>query len=125
MDTPYRSPEGLLSWLDIVSAPRGSRFTQTPPGRHRAKGWDDYRAFPQVSEYTLDTAGTWTRLDSDDDVEAEGCLIGGCIETLCNLAGTPYGDVKAFARAEAPKGCSCMSKPQGTMPSRSAATSTA
>ncbi|MDX6345727.1 MAG: muramoyltetrapeptide carboxypeptidase [Streptomyces sp.] len=104
MDTPYRAPEGLLSWLDIVSAPRGSRFTQTPPGRYRAKGWDDYRASPQVSEYTLDTAGTWTRLDSDDDVEAEGRLIGGCIETLCNLAGTPYGDVKAFARAEAPQG---------------------
>lgn len=104
MDTPYLVPEGLLSWLDIVTVPRGGRFTQTPPDQYRAKGWDDYRAFPQVREYTLDTAGTWTRLDGAGDVEVEGRLIGGCIETLCNLAGTPYGDVAAFARTEAPEG---------------------
>lgn len=104
MDTPYRVPEGLLSWLDIVTAQRGSRFTQTPPDRYRAEGWDDYHAFPQVNEYTLDTTGTWTRLDGVGDVEVEGRLIGGCIETLSNVAGTPYCDVAAFARAEAPEG---------------------
>ncbi len=30
--------------------------------------------------------------------------MGGCVETLCNLAGTPYLDVSAFARDEAPEG---------------------
>ncbi|MFK0237730.1 S66 family peptidase [Streptomyces vinaceus] len=104
MDTPYRVPEGLLSWLDIAAAPQGHRFTQTPPNRHRATGWDDYRAQPEVREYTLDTPGRWTRLDADGDVEVEGRLIGGCIETLCNLTGTPYLDVSAFARAESPEG---------------------
>jgi muramoyltetrapeptide carboxypeptidase len=104
MDTPYWVPEGLLSWLDIVAAPQGHPFTQSPPNRYRATGWDDYRAQPEVSEYTLDTLGSWTRLDADGDVEVEGRLIGGCIETLCNLAGTAYLDVSAFARAEAPDG---------------------
>ncbi|MFF4648780.1 S66 peptidase family protein [Streptomyces sp. NPDC001380] len=104
MDTPYRVPDGLLSWLDIAALPAGSRFAQTPPGRHRSSGWADYRLFPQVDEYTLDTPGTWTRLDGDGDVEVRGRLIGGCIETLCNVAGTPYGDVTAFARAHAPEG---------------------
>ncbi|MEV0743938.1 S66 peptidase family protein [Streptomyces sp. NPDC050273] len=104
MDTPYRAPEGLLSWLDIAAAPQGHPFTQSPPHRHRASGWDDYRARPEVSEYTLDTPGTWTRLDADGDVEVEGRLIGGCIETLCNLTGTGYLDVSAFARAHAPEG---------------------
>ncbi|MFJ6983932.1 MULTISPECIES: S66 peptidase family protein [unclassified Streptomyces] len=104
MDTPYRVPEGLLSWLDIAAAPRGHRFAQTPPNRYRATGWDDYRAQPEVCEYTLDTPGRWTRLDADGDVEVEGRLIGGCIETLCNLTGTPYLDVSAFARAESPEG---------------------
>jgi muramoyltetrapeptide carboxypeptidase LdcA involved in peptidoglycan recycling len=33
-----------------------------------------------------------------------GRLVGGCIETMCNLAGTPYGDVAAFARDHAPEG---------------------
>ncbi|MET9255697.1 S66 peptidase family protein [Streptomyces sp. NPDC003717] len=104
MDTPYRVPEGLRSWLDIVEAPSGHRFTQTPPGRHRATGFDDFAAFPDVREYPLDSAGSWTRLDGSGDVTAEGRLIGGCVETLCNLAGTDYLDVSAFARDASPDG---------------------
>lgn len=104
METPYRVPEGLLSWLDIVAAPSGHRFTQTSPGRHRAQGFDDYAVFPGIREYTLDSQGTWTRLDGGGDVEAEGRLIGGCIEMLCNLAGTPYLDVTALARSKFPEG---------------------
>ncbi|MET8298226.1 MULTISPECIES: S66 family peptidase [unclassified Streptomyces] len=106
MDTPYRAPEGLLSWLDIAAAPQGPGhpLRQTPPQRHRSTGWDDYRTRPEVREFTLDTPGRWTRLDADADVEAEGRLIGGCIETLCNLTGTGYLDVSAFARAESPEG---------------------
>lgn len=104
MDTPCRVPEGLLSWLDIAAAPQGHRFTQTPPNRHRATGRDDYRTHPDVREYTLDTPGRWIRLDGDGDVDVEGRLIGGCIEMLCNLTGTRYLDVSAFARAEAPEG---------------------
>ncbi|GAB3923442.1 LD-carboxypeptidase [Kribbella albertanoniae] len=93
MDTPYRTPEGLLSWLDIAAAQPGHQFTQTPPNRYRSTGWDEWQTQPDVSEFTLDTPGRWTRLDADGDVEVEGRLIGGCIETLCNLAGTPYLDV--------------------------------
>ncbi|MFE3166018.1 S66 peptidase family protein [Streptomyces sp. NPDC059224] len=104
MDTPYRVPDGLRPWLDIVAAPPGHRFTQTPPGRHRTSGFDDFAAFPDVREYTLDSAGAWTRLDGSGDVEAEGRLIGGCIETLCNLAGTACLDVSAFALEESPDG---------------------
>lgn len=104
MDTPCQVPEGLLSWLDIAALPERSRFTQTPPGRHRTTGWTDYAAFPTVDEYALDGVGTWTRLDGDGDIQVEGRLIGGCIETLCNVAGTPYGDVAAFARSHAPEG---------------------
>ncbi|MFD5651340.1 S66 peptidase family protein [Streptomyces sp. NPDC127039] len=104
MDTPYRTPDGLVSWLDIVSAPRGHRFTQTPPGRHRTTGWDDYALHPEVREYTLDTPGGWTRLDGGEDVEVEGRLIGGCVETLCNLTGSGCLDTSAFARTAAPEG---------------------
>ncbi|MFG2311550.1 S66 peptidase family protein [Streptomyces sp. NPDC048566] len=104
MDTPYRVPHGLLSWLDIVAAPSGHRFTQTPPGRHRTTGFDDFATSPDARTYTLDAAGTWTRLDGDGEVDVEGRLIGGCIETLCNLAGTPYLDVTAFADDMAPEG---------------------
>ncbi|MFC0542288.1 S66 family peptidase [Kutzneria chonburiensis] len=103
MDTPYRTPPGLLSWLDIVAAAPGATLTQTPPGRHRAAGHDDYQTNPEVDTFTLDQAGSWTVL-TGGDVAVEGRLIGGCIETLCNVAGTPYGNVAAFARNHAPEG---------------------
>lgn len=104
MDTPYRVPEGLLSWFDIAAAPPGWSFRQKPPGRHRTVGFDDFAAFPDVREYTLDAQGGWTRLDGTGDVEVEGRLIGGCVETLCNLAGTPCLDMPAFTRDMAPDG---------------------
>jgi muramoyltetrapeptide carboxypeptidase LdcA involved in peptidoglycan recycling len=100
MDTPYRVPEGLLSWLDIAAAPVGHRFTQTPFGEYRFGGWDDFAADPEVSEYMYNADGGWVRLDAEGDVDIEGRLIGGCIETLCNLAGTPYLDTTAFTPAE-------------------------
>ncbi|MFB4288042.1 S66 peptidase family protein [Nonomuraea sp. ATR24] len=97
MDTPYRVPDGLASWLDIVAMPPGATFTQTPPGRYRAQGFDDWQNAPGSDEFTLDTPGRWTRLDGDGDVRAEGRLIGGCVEMLCNLAGTPYLDTAPLA----------------------------
>ncbi|WP_257033683.1 S66 peptidase family protein [Streptomyces sp. Ag109_G2-15] len=100
MDTPYRTPEGLLSWLDIVAAPQGGPLSQTPPGRHRSGGWDDYVQYPGIRDLTLDAEGTWTRLDGTGDVDVEGRLIGGCIETLTNLAGTPYLNTSSFAGDE-------------------------
>jgi muramoyltetrapeptide carboxypeptidase LdcA involved in peptidoglycan recycling len=99
MDTPYGPPPGLLSWPDIVAMQPGTTFTQISPNRHRAHGRDDWATRPEVSELTLDTPGRWTRLDGGGDVEAEGRLIGGCVEMLCNLTGTPYGDTTALARA--------------------------
>jgi muramoyltetrapeptide carboxypeptidase len=104
MDTPYRAPEGLLTWLDIVAMKTGATFTQISPGRYRRSGWDDYATFPEAHEFTLDASGRWTRLDAEGAVEVEGRLIGGCIETMCNLAGTLYGDMASFARAEARDG---------------------
>lgn len=104
MDTPYDAPDGLLIWLDVVTLGAGSTFTQTSPGRYRTTGFSDYRNHPEVRDLVLDAAGRWTRLDGEGDVEAEGRLVGGCIETLCNLAGTRFADVTGFARDHAPEG---------------------
>lgn len=104
METPYQAPSGLLSWLDVVTSEPDAVLEQRPPGRHRAAGHDDWTADPGISEYTLDTPGRWRRLDAPDDVTVSGRLIGGCIEALSNLAGTPYADIPRFARSVAPDG---------------------
>lgn len=104
MDTPYAPPDGLVSWLDVVTMPTGRTFTQTSSGWHRASGFDDFAVDPGVESFTLDSEAPWTRLDGSGDVDVSGRLVGGCIETLTNLAGTPYADLSAFARSYAPDG---------------------
>lgn len=97
MDTPYRVPDGLVGWLDVVAMDPGATFTQTPPGRYRT-GFVSYREHPDDAEYALDAEGGWTRLDDlGGDLDVTGRLIGGCIETLTNLAGTRYLDPRPLA----------------------------
>lgn len=91
MDTPYEVPEQLLSWIDIASLPAGSTFRQASPGVYRVNDWDDWENQPQITKHAWNGTGTWERLDNGEgDVSIQGRLIGGCIETLTNLAGTPY-----------------------------------
>lgn len=108
MDTPYRVPEPMLPWLDVVRAEPGATLVQGAAPRYRSGGFDDYAADPGVTEYALDGPGGWTRVDDGGrdggDVRATGRLVGGCLETMSHLAGTPYGDVGAFAAAHAPEG---------------------
>ncbi len=101
MDTAYLPPDGLLHWTDVAAAT--APVTQRSPGRHRAEGWDDYQNDPGVTEMTLPDAGRWTVLDGSD-VDVTGRLVGGCIETISPLTGTPYGDVPGFGEAHAEDG---------------------
>jgi muramoyltetrapeptide carboxypeptidase len=99
-DTPYAAPDGLLHWLDLAAA--SGEVTQTSPGRTR-DGWDDYVAHPGVRRMTLDRPTRWSVLGGGD-AEVSGRLVGGCLEVVSPLAGTPYGDVPAYGRAHADDG---------------------
>ncbi|MEW2623511.1 S66 peptidase family protein [Streptomyces sp. NPDC048106] len=100
MDTPYRVPEGLVSWLDVVAAPQGEPFAQTPPGRHYTGGRPDWIGDPGMRDLPLAGNGGWRRLDGGGDLDVEGRLIGGCVETVAPLAGSPYLDTRGFAGEE-------------------------
>lgn len=105
MDTPYRVPEPLRSWLDVVTLSTGGSLIQGPATRHRRSRADSWQDDPTISEYTLDTAGSWSLLDpGPGEVRASGRLIGGCIETVSILAGTSYGDLWSFADNHASEG---------------------
>jgi len=105
MDTPYRVPKPLRSWLDVVTLPPGASLTQGPATQHRRSGFDRWQDDPTITEYTFDSAGSWSLLDPRrGDVHVSGRLIGGCIETVSVLAGTAFGDVRSFSSAQAPEG---------------------
>lgn len=104
MDTPYTVPAPLTSWLDVVTAPAGAVLTQGPSRLHRRDGFDDWVADPTPTSYTLPDQGTWTRAGSSEPFTVSGRLLGGCIETVANLAGTPEGDISGFAEQHAPEG---------------------
>lgn len=98
-DTPNVTPEGLLHWLTVASG----------PGPHRQRDSGLVAGFVRFEEDHRATAwrrsgdGCWS-LHGADRLHVTGRLVGGCIETVCNLAGTPYGDVAAFGRAHADDG---------------------
>jgi muramoyltetrapeptide carboxypeptidase LdcA involved in peptidoglycan recycling len=100
MDTPYAAPDGLLHWVDLLSAT--GEVTQRAPGRFRAT-WGDYRTTPDITTFDLDQPTDWVVVGGGD-VEVSGRLVGGCLEVLGPLAGTPYADVPAYGRAHADEG---------------------
>jgi muramoyltetrapeptide carboxypeptidase LdcA involved in peptidoglycan recycling len=98
MDTPYAAARGHLHWADAASLPAGATFTQTASPLRRQPGWDDYRGHPGVDTMTLDLPARWRGLRSEDEAASfTGRLVGGCVECLAALVGTPYGDLPAFA----------------------------
>jgi muramoyltetrapeptide carboxypeptidase len=103
LNTPYRAPGRVLTWLDIVAMPSGSSFGQSSPGMGSTVAGPDGHAIPQL---TFDRAadGAWVRLDGEDAVDVRGRLIGGCIETVRHLVGTPYGDIARFRHDQASEG---------------------
>ncbi len=99
-DSAYTAPDGLLHWVDLVAAT--GEVTQTSPGLTR-EGWDDYAGHPEVATMTLDRPARWSVLGGGD-ADVSGVLIGGCLEVVSPMAGTPYADVPAFGRAHADEG---------------------
>jgi muramoyltetrapeptide carboxypeptidase LdcA involved in peptidoglycan recycling len=99
MDTPLAPPDGLLHWTDLLAAT--GEVAQHSPGRTR-QGWGDYRE-PGTTEMVLDRPTDWVVLGGGD-VDVSGRLIGGCLEVLAPLAGTPYADLPAFGRDHAAEG---------------------
>lgn len=98
MDTPYAPAPGLMHWLDAAMS-EGGELTQTAATHRRADGWDDYIADPEVDEMALTEPTRWSLL-SGTSAAFTGPLVGGCIEVLSPLAGTPFGDVPGWARQQ-------------------------
>jgi muramoyltetrapeptide carboxypeptidase len=104
MDTPNDLPTGFASWLDLVTGAAGSTVEQTASSHVRTAPHDDWAAAPETVAEPLDAPSRWSVLGADRDVSFSGRLVGGCVETISSLRGTPFGDLGAFAATHAPEG---------------------
>ncbi|WP_310962948.1 S66 family peptidase [Nocardioides terrisoli] len=98
-DTPYRTPAGLQSWIALASGP--GPHVQRDSGR--IADWWQFQEDPHAVDWKDISTASW-RLHGAESVSATGRLIGGCIEAVANLAGTPYGDVAGFGEQHAEDG---------------------
>ncbi len=101
LETPYAAPEGLWHWVDVLEAT--GPVTQRSPGRHHVGAWDDWEGDPTIASRELAGEGRW-EVVGGGGLDVTGRLIGGCVETIAPLVGTPYGDVPALGESLAEDG---------------------
>ena len=98
-DSPYEAPEGLLKWFELLAGP--GPHTQRESGIVGA--WWPIEEDARATTWKVTGEGRWD-LHGADSLDMTGRLIGGCIETMVNIAGTPHGDVAGFGRKHADDG---------------------
>jgi muramoyltetrapeptide carboxypeptidase len=96
-DTPYAAPDGLAHWLDLAA----SVGSVTQHGSGVVADWWRFEEDAQATTWKPVGEGRWSVLGGGG-LDVTGTLVGGCVETVAPLAGTPYGDVRAFGEEHGP-----------------------
>ncbi len=95
---PTQTDALTTSVLRILGCDFEQPVVQESSPRFQTK-WIDF-ADQVDAPFNLTETTRWQRLDGRAQSSAfRGHLIGGCMDALFRLAGTPYGDVPAFVRA--------------------------
>jgi muramoyltetrapeptide carboxypeptidase len=90
VDTPNQAPFGLAHWSDLATS--DGHVRQEDSGLVATwHSFDDAR----TTDWKVVGEGRW-HLNGADTLDVRGTLIGGCTEMMAGIAGTPYGDVRAF-----------------------------
>jgi muramoyltetrapeptide carboxypeptidase len=84
--------ETTAMWEKVLSAKPGETITQTSSEKYQEK-WNHEQATPCVFHLTEDTE--WKTISNKSE-KLHGRLLGGCIDIIHHLAGTPFGDVAAY-----------------------------
>lgn len=80
-------------WKEVLSMKFDSSVSQYSSEKYQ-KEWDHEHPTPHIFNLTENTE--WKIIGSEK-VKVNGRLLGGCIDTIHHLAGTPYGNVKKFS----------------------------
>jgi muramoyltetrapeptide carboxypeptidase LdcA involved in peptidoglycan recycling len=90
--------ETTAKWIEVLTTEKGGEVIQESSAFHQ-KSWDHQNPSPMVFHLTEETE--WKTV-SGKPLKFEGRLLGGCIDVIHHLAGTPYGDVKSFREKHIP-----------------------
>ena len=101
---PAQNDALTRSALAVLGTPTGASVMQRQSEKWQSK-WTDFQTEPSIA-YALTEPTQWRCLNRPADavVSFSGRLIGGCIDTLMHLAGTPFGDVAAFIKSSSTDG---------------------
>lgn len=79
-------------WQAVLSTPRGGSIAQHSSRSYQKKGYADDSSgnIVQLNEPTV-----WKTVD-DPEVTLSGRLLGGCIDVIRHIVGTPFGNVQYF-----------------------------
>ncbi|MBP2242815.1 muramoyltetrapeptide carboxypeptidase LdcA involved in peptidoglycan recycling [Cytobacillus eiseniae] len=86
------SDDTTAMWQQVLANKTGETIVQKSSKSYQ-KEWNHHKPSPCVFHLTEKT--DWKTL-SNQPVYIEGRLLGGCIDVIHHLVGTPYGDVKTF-----------------------------
>lgn len=95
-DTPYQPPSGLVHWVDFAT----SDGAVTQHDSEVSATWHPITE-AAATEWKNPAPRRWD-LHGADSLDANGVLIGGCIEVLAGIVGSPYADVRRFGEAQGP-----------------------
>lgn len=86
------SDETTGMWHSVLSTEKGGSILQRSSEKYQ-KEWEFDNCTPHVFNLTEQTC--WKSI-SNDSVEIQGRLLGGCIDAIRHIIGTPFGDVSGF-----------------------------
>ena len=86
------SDETTAMWKQVLETKSGDTITQTSSERFQEK-WQHNNPTPYVFHLTEKTV--WKTVSNQAE-KIQGRLLGGCIDIIRHLIGTPFGDVQRF-----------------------------
>lgn len=96
MDAVLEQNDSLSSQTyEILSLKPGEEVTQNSSKNHQIL-FRDFSKDVGVT-FNLTEKTEWKVLNAGSEMEFSGRIIGGCLDTLRNLIGTPYGNLNEFA----------------------------
>lgn len=81
-------------WQSVLTTKSGESILQSS-SLHYQKEWQHENPSPHI--FHLTEATEWKTVSNEAE-RVKGRLLGGCIDVIRHLAGTPFGDVKTFSK---------------------------